>query len=78
MLNTILIDDEPNALEVLKMQLERFCPEIRILKSCNSGPEGIKAITELMPDLVFLDIEMPFKNGFDVLNETNKIEYDVI
>lgn len=78
MLNTILIDDEPNALEVLKMQLERFCPEIRILKSCKSGPEGIKAITELMPDLVFLDIEMPFKNGFDVLNETNKIEYDVI
>lgn len=78
MLNTILIDDEPNALEVLKIQIERFCPEIRILKSCKSGQEGIEAILELKPDLVFLDIEMPFKNGFDVLNETVNIDYDVI
>lgn len=78
MLNTILIDDEPNALDVLKMQLNRYCPQVTVLRACSSGPDGIDAIRELKPDLVFLDIEMPFKNGFDVLIETRNIDYDVI
>jgi len=78
MLKALLIDDEPNALDVLEMQLMRYCKNVSVLCKCTSGATGIDAIKALKPDLVFLDIEMPFKNGFDVLNETKEIEYDVI
>lgn len=77
-IRTILIDDEPNALEVLEMQLQRNCPEIEVLATCDGGQMGIDAIHSLNPDLVFLDIEMPHKNGFDVLSETSGLKYKVI
>ena len=78
MLNAVLIDDEKNALEVLEMQLTQFCSNIRVAAKCNGGEEGIAAIQKYQPDLVFLDIEMPHKNGFDVLKETSRFNYEVI
>ncbi len=78
MLNTILIDDEKNALDVLEMQVQQFCTDINIVAKCEGGVNGIAAIKKLNPDLIFLDIEMPHKNGFDVLTETNQCTYDVI
>ena len=78
MITAILIDDEKNALDVLQMQLQQYCSEVKILASANSGAKGIEAINKFHPDLVFLDIEMPHKNGFDVLNETKGMNYDVI
>lgn len=70
MMTAVLIDDERNALDVLSSQLDKYCPQVTIKKKCQSGEEGIKAILELKPDLVFLDIEMPKINGFEVLNQT--------
>jgi two-component system LytT family response regulator len=78
MIKTIIIDDENNALEVLEMQLARFCKDITVVATCDGGIKGIAAIKKHEPDLVFLDIEMPHKNGFDVLNETKGMNYDVI
>lgn len=78
MLNAIIIDDEKNALEVLEMQIERFCTGVNVVAKCDGGEKGIAAIKKYEPQLVFLDIEMPHKNGFDVLNETRGINYDVI
>lgn len=78
MIKAILIDDEKNALEVLEMQLNRFCKGITVVAACDGGEKGIAAIKEHKPDLVFLDIEMPHKNGFDVLNETRGMNYDVV
>lgn len=78
MINAILIDDEKNALEVLEMQLARYCNDINVVASCEGGIKGVAAIKKHSPDLVFLDIEMPHKNGFDVLNETKDIGYNVI
>lgn len=78
MINAILIDDEKNALEVLEMQLTGYCKDVKVLAMCDSGEKGIAAIKKYQPDLVFLDIEMPHKNGFDVLNETKEMGYDVI
>lgn len=78
MIKAILIDDEKVALEVLSMQLKRFCPEVEILKVCKGGEEGIKAILATNPDLVFLDIEMPKINGFDVLEATKHLHYKII
>lgn len=78
MIKAVIIDDEKNALEVLEMQLNQFCKEVRVLAVCNGGKEGIRAIQELAPDLVFLDIEMPHINGFDVLEQTKELNYKVI
>lgn len=78
MINAIIIDDEKNALDVLEMQLNQFCKDVNILASANGGIKGIEAIKKYNPDLVFLDIEMPHKNGFDVLTETSQFNYDVV
>ncbi|MFM2392221.1 MAG: hypothetical protein RLZZ546_198, partial [Bacteroidota bacterium] len=78
MIPSIIIDDELNAIEVMSMQLEKYCPQIQVLRKCQGGVEGIKAIKELSPKLVFLDIEMPKVNGFDVLNATLDGRYKVI
>jgi two-component system LytT family response regulator len=60
------------------MQLTKYCPTIDILKLCHGGQEGIDAIKTLHPDIVFLDIEMPKVNGFDVLDATKLLSYKVI
>lgn len=78
MLRAILIDDEKNALEVLEMQLQRYCPGVDVVAACDGGIKGIAAIQKYKPDLVFLDIEMPHKNGFDVLTETRGLNYEII
>ncbi|MFZ1530487.1 MAG: LytTR family DNA-binding domain-containing protein [Ferruginibacter sp.] len=78
MLRAVLIDDENNALEVLQMQLQQFCKNVEVIECCNGGEKGIAAIKKLRPELVFLDIEMPHKNGFDVLKETAGFNYEVI
>jgi two-component system, LytTR family, response regulator len=78
MMNAVIIDDEKNALEVLELQLSRFCPGVNVVAAANGGIKGIEAIKKYKPELVFLDIEMPHKNGFDVLNETKDLNYKVV
>ena len=65
-LKTILIDDEPLARSILKEYLQ-FHPEIKVVHECNDGFEGLKAIMQHQPDLIFLDIQMPKINGFEML-----------
>ncbi len=65
-LKTILVDDEPLALGLLKSCLESFA-EIEIIAECRNGKEAIDATIKLNPDLMFLDIQMPGKNGFEVV-----------
>lgn len=66
MIKALLIDDEPLARNILNEYLVDF-PEITILKECNDGFEAAKAIAEFEPDLIFLDIQMPKINGFELL-----------
>lgn len=77
-MRAVLIDDEKNALDVLEMQLNHYCPSVVIVAKCAGGEEGVLAIRQHRPELVFLDIEMPRVNGFDVLAQTNQIGYEVI
>jgi two-component system LytT family response regulator len=66
MIRTILIDDEPLARSIVAEYLQGY-PEIHIIQECNDGFEGVKAITQHKPDLIFLDIQMPKINGFEML-----------
>jgi len=77
-LSAIIIDDEPYCREVLIKELEPYSDQIDLLKVCASGKEGVFAINELNPDIVFLDIEMPHLDGFDVLNLVKPESFAVI
>ncbi|HTF17627.1 MAG TPA: LytTR family transcriptional regulator DNA-binding domain-containing protein [Chryseolinea sp.] len=66
MIKTILIDDEPLARSIVVEYLQHY-PEINIVQECNDGFEGVKAIGQHKPDLIFLDIQMPKINGFEML-----------
>jgi two-component system LytT family response regulator len=66
MIKVILIDDEPLARLVIREYLETF-PQVEILQECNDGFEAVKAIQQYQPDLIFLDIQMPKINGFEML-----------
>jgi two-component system, LytTR family, response regulator len=78
MINAIIIDDERHSCDALKMLLGRCCPQVQLTALCYSAEEGIKKINELKPQLVFLDIEMPHMNGFQMLEQLHKIDFEVI
>jgi two-component system, LytTR family, response regulator len=78
MIKAILIDDEKNALEVLEWQLKNHCPDIEVAALCTNADEAVIAIIQQKPQLIFLDIEMPIKNGFEVLNAFEEPTFDVI
>lgn len=73
-LRTLIVDDEPLALDILRAKLKKI-PEIEIVKECKNGREAIAATLELMPDLIFLDIQMPGIDGFGVIK---KLQSDVV
>ncbi|SFQ24575.1 LytR/AlgR family response regulator transcription factor [Parafilimonas terrae] len=65
-MNVILIDDEPLARSIVKEYLQAY-PDVNIAAECNDGFEGLKAINQYNPDLIFLDIQMPKITGFEML-----------
>src|SRR4026207_287856 len=78
MINAVLIDDEKHCLETLSMMLSRYCKEVNIIEQCGSAKKGLEAINRHKPDLVFLDIEMPMMNGFELLEQFTEIPFAVI
>lgn len=66
MIRVIIIDDEPLARSIVKEYLMAY-PDMQVLAECNDGFAGVKAIQEHKPDLIFLDIQMPKINGFEML-----------
>lgn len=78
MIRCILIDDESNSLEMMEWLLKTYCPQVKIEAMCNAAEEGIQAINKYRPDVVFLDIEMPHMNGFDMLEQFDKLFFDVV
>lgn len=78
MIRAILIDDEYNSLEALRMELELNCPDVEILETCQGPEAGLSAILRAKPDLVFLDIQMPGMNGFELLKSLDDVSFDVI
>ena len=78
MIKTIIIEDEQQSAEVLELMLKKFSDIIEVTEICNTPAKGIESIQKNSPDLVFLDIEMPRMNGFEMLKKLGAIDFEII
>jgi two-component system LytT family response regulator len=77
-ISAIIIDDDPMSRKQLKDMLARITGEITIVQQCENGTEGIGAIKQWQPDIIFLDIEMPDMTGFEMLERLPSLNHPVI
>ena len=78
MQKAIIIDDEAKGRLALRQKLKDYCPQINVIAEADNGQEGILLIEHHKPDIIFLDIEMPRMNGFDMLKEIKEKNFHVI
>ncbi|HZJ73327.1 MAG TPA: response regulator transcription factor [Perlabentimonas sp.] len=78
MLKAIIVDDEAAAVRTLELLLNAYCPDITLVAKGQSVKDGVKLISEHNPDIVFLDIEMPEANGFELLEQLPDLDFEVI
>ncbi len=78
MIKAIIVDDELSAVRSLKWEVEKFCKNIEIIDSFTDPLEAISAINYLKPDCLFLDIEMPEMDGFQLLSNLEHKNFDLI
>lgn len=77
-ISSIIVDDEEWAVETLRGLIQEFCPDVELVGTGHSVKTGVDVINRLKPQLVFLDIDMLDGFGFDVLEQTNDLNYGVI
>ena len=78
MINAIIIDDESKGRLALREKLSAYCPQIQIMAEATNGQEALILIHHHKPQLIFLDIEMPRMNGFEMLNELPDKNFHII
>lgn len=78
MIKAIIIDDELPCIKSLQNDLTIFCPQVTVIDTCRSAKDGILSIKRNTPDLVFLDVEMPWMNGFEMLELLSDINFHII
>ena len=77
-LKAIIVDDEERGINALSKLIENYCPDIQVIATARNVEEASLAIKELKPEIVFLDIEMPEKSGFDLLNSFDHIDFEIV
>jgi two-component system LytT family response regulator len=78
MIKALVVDDEKKARDILTGMLNAHCPQVNVIGQADSVSVAEELIRSTKPDLVFLDIEMPFGNGFDLLDRTRDLNFDVV
>ena len=78
MIRSIIIDDEKNCIDSLAFDLRRNFPQIELIEACTSPKQGLMSIRKQKPDLVFLDVQMPWMNGFEMLEMLDEIDFVII
>jgi two-component system, LytTR family, response regulator len=77
-MKAIIIDDELDCVRLLELQLKRHCPTVNIIGATSNAEEGLIMLLKTPPDLLFLDIEMPRLNGFDLLEKIGELSFQVV
>ncbi len=78
MLNAIIVDDEIHCVEALAILLREYCPDVNLVNKCRSAEAALKLLSQETPDILFLDIEMPGMNGFQLLEQLPSISFSII
>jgi two-component system LytT family response regulator len=78
MLNALIVDDEVPGAKTLETLLKIHCSNVNVIGLAHSADDAEKSITTTLPDVIFLDIEMPFANGFNLLQRFKNPSFDVI
>lgn len=77
-LKTILVDDEKNAREILSNYLTKYCPKVKIVDEAKNINEALSLVKKHSIDLVFLDVEMPYGNAFDFIDQLKEPEFEIV
>jgi len=77
-IRSVIVEDETAAREVLRSYLTKYCPQVEIVGEAQNSREAVPLLHELQPQLVFLDVEMPFGNAFDVLEACSSLTFETI
>jgi two-component system LytT family response regulator len=77
-IKAIIVDDEQHCIDALQTMLQKKCPGVHVTGAAKSVRDAKGLVDELQPDLVFLDVEMPYQNGFELLKLFEKVNFDVI
>lgn len=77
-IRAVIVDDEAIARDVLAKYLKKYCPQIELIGEAENSTQGTELILDKKPQLVFLDVEMPYGNAFDVLEATQEHEFEVV
>jgi len=77
-LKAVIVDDEPDSISLLQLQLERHCSTVELMRSFMNPVEALHSIPEMKPDVVFMDVEMPMLNGFELLEQLSPFSFQVI
>jgi len=77
-IKALIVDDEESSRAIMKLLLAQYCPDIEVVGEASSAKLAYTKIKELRPSLLFLDVEMPYGTGFDLLRQLDKIDFEII
>lgn len=77
-ITAVIVEDETAAIAALQSYLQKFCPQVQVTGTARNSREAIEVLHQLTPQLVFLDVEMPFGNAFDVLEGCQNLRFETI
>jgi two-component system, LytTR family, response regulator len=77
-MKAVIIDDEKDSREILANYVKKYCPDVTVCGFGESVETGLRAIQEHQPEIVFLDIEMPYGNGFDLLERAKNLNFETV
>lgn len=77
-IKAVIVEDEAAAVAALDNYIKKFCPQVQVIGTAQNSKEAIEVLHRLQPQLVFLDVEMPFGNAFDVLAGCQDLQFETI
>ena len=77
-MKAVIIDDEKDSRQILANYLQKYCADVEVMGFGESVATGLDIIRKVQPDIVFLDIEMPYGNGFDLLAKAGEINFETV